>query len=162
MQVTRIHLLSKYWHRHGFTLIDVTVAVLITGILASVAAPAFTGFLQHARAEAAAKRIRADLDLARRTAISQSQAQVVQFSVGSGLYVIPGIAHLDHPGQTYSVNVNMTPYSSTIKSAILGSDTGIKFNRFGVPDSGGQITVTSGMATQTVTIDPDTGKASVP
>ena len=162
MQVTRIHSLRNDGQRNGFTLVDVTVAVLITGILASVATPAFTGFLQHARADAAAKRIRADLDLARRAAVAQSRMQVVQFSVSSSVYTIPGMAHLDHPGQTYSVNMNLTPYSSTIQSAVLGSDANIQFNRFGVPDSGGVITVKSGRATQTVTIDPGSGKASVP
>lgn len=162
LQITRSQLRSSGRYRNGFSLIDVTLTVLITGILASAATPAFSGFLQHARADAAAKRIRADLDHARRTALAESQTRAVRFSVGTGIYTLPGMTHPDHPGQTYSVDLSLTPYSSTIQSVSAGSDTTIMFSRFGASDSGGVITVQSGLATQTVTVDPDTGKASVP
>lgn len=148
--------------RAGLTLVDVTVTMLVLGIMASSSIPAFSSFLLQARADSAAKRIRADLELARQTAIAESSTTTVSFSPMTGSYSVTGVDHPDHPGQAYAVDLNTYPYNSTMPVVSFGVGSTVQFNRYGTPDFGGNLQVQSGSATQTVTVDPDTGNASVP
>ncbi len=110
----------------------------------------------------AARRIKADLGYARQHAVSQSSPVTVQFFTGSETYTIPALPDLDRAGQTYSIDLTVYPYEVDIVSATLGGDSDVQFDRFGQPDSGGTITVAAGTHQQTVTIDPDSGGATIP
>jgi type IV fimbrial biogenesis protein FimT len=146
--------------RGGFTLPDLVITVLIIGIMAAVAAPKFAETIHQYRAEAAATRIKADLGLVRQHAVSTSSTQTVQFSIATNAYSIPGLSDLNHASQAYAVDLTAYPYSAVLESASLGGDNFLQFDRYGKPDSGGTITVESGGYQRTVTIDPDTGKAT--
>ena len=148
--------------RAGFTLIDMVVTVLLLAILTAVAAPKFSASLNRMRVESAAKRIRADLRLVRQKAISRSSTETIQFSTVSNNYTIPGMDDLNHPGQAYTVSLTIYPYNAAIVSASLGGDSDLQFDRYGQSDSGGTITVQSGSYQQTVTVNADTGKATIP
>jgi Tfp pilus assembly protein FimT len=138
------------------------ITVLIIGILAAVAAPKFSNSVQRLRAESAAKRIKANLGFARQNAVSTSSSQPVQFSPATNGYTLPGMADLNHSSQTYSVDLAAAPYNAVLVSATLGGDSDVQFNQYGQPDSGGMVTVESGGFQQAVSVDPDTGKASIP
>lgn len=138
------------------------IVVLIVSVLAAVAAPKFADTLHRTRAESAAKRIKADLGLARQNAISRTSTQTVQFTPATDDYTLPGMADLDHSSQTYSVDLAAAPYNVVLVSATLGGDSDVQFDQYGQPDSGGTITVESGAFKKTVTVDPDTGQASIP
>jgi prepilin-type N-terminal cleavage/methylation domain-containing protein len=148
--------------RGGFTLVELVVVIFIMGIVAAIATPKFGGSLGIYRADSAAKRIQADLKLARQAAMSESSVKTVTFIPLSDSYAIAGVDHPDHPGQAYSVDLTDHPYDSAITTALFGTGLVVQFDRFGVPDFGGSVMVQSGTATQTVTLNADTGKASVP
>ena len=148
--------------KRGVTLVDVTLTVAILGILASVAVPKFTDSLDRCRAQTAAAQIQADLTLARQLAMAKSGTLNVQFTSASNHYTLEGVDHPQRVGQVYTVELDDSPYRVNLVSADLGGDERVVFNAFGLPDSGGTITVQSGRWNQTVTIDPDTGKASLP
>lgn len=143
-------------------MVDLVITVLITGILAAVAAPKFVNSLHRMRAEQAAKRIKVDLGLARQAAISESKTLSVSFTPASDDYSIPGLPDIDRPGQAYAVALDASPYNAVLVSATLGGDADVQFDRYGKPDSGGTITVESGGYQETVTVEPETGKASIP
>ncbi|RIK86945.1 MAG: hypothetical protein DCC67_02460, partial [Planctomycetota bacterium] len=146
--------------RRGLTLVELAITVLVIGILTASAAPKFAEALRRIRIDAACRRIKADLTLARQTAMSKSATQSVQFTANSGTYSLPGMAALDRPAAAYSVDLSVAPYQVRVSSALLGADSQVIFDRFGQPDSGGVITVASGSAAGTVTVDGNTGLAS--
>lgn len=148
--------------RLGFTIVEAVLAVLIMGILAAVAVPKFARTLESYRVDAAAKRIQYDLKLARQAAISSSSSTTVQFTPAAGKYDILGVTDSNHPHSTYSVDLTVSPYQVVLTSADLGGDTLVIFDLYGRPDSGGTIAVRSGNITQTITVDADTGRATIP
>ena len=148
--------------RRGLSLVDLVISVLLMGILTATAAPRFAAVLERYRAQAAAERIQADLNLAREAAVSSSATVTIKFAPSTDNYNIPDLAHLDASGETYVVELTGAPYWARLNGADLGGDLILLFNRFGAPDSGGTITVQSGSAVQTVTVDPDTGRGSIP
>lgn len=148
--------------RAGFSLAELVVVMLVIGVLTSVASPRLADTLNRSRVTAAAARVAADLNLARRTAIATSAATMAQFVPGSNSYLLPGIDSLNDPGQPYALDLSTYPYHCEIVSALLGGDSDVSFDFHGRPDSGGTITLRAGGFQETVTIDPDSGRAAVP
>jgi prepilin-type N-terminal cleavage/methylation domain-containing protein len=144
----------------GFTLVELVIVVLIIGILTGVAAPKFVGSLKRARADAAALRVKADLNLARQTAMSRSATQSVQFTANSAVYTLPGIADPDHPATTYSVNLADASYGAVVTAASFGAGTILQFDRYGQPVNAGSVTISAGGFTKTVTVDATNGVVS--
>jgi prepilin-type N-terminal cleavage/methylation domain-containing protein len=147
----------------GFSLVELVMVVVIIAILAAMAVPRFGDSLAHRRVEAAARRIAADLALAQRRAKATSASHTVVFNTGGHAYVVEGAQDLDHPGDVYEVSLADDPYRAVITAIVLGADTPRKivFDGYGVPDSGGTIVVEAGGNQKTVTVDPDTGRATV-
>lgn len=150
--------------RRAFTLVDLTITVLIIGIMSAVATPKFVDAMIYRRADAAANRVAADLNLARRTAVSSGKPQVVNFTLVTSVYAMPGVTDIDHPGQTYSVDLTSTRYAVTLSSINFGASgtaTSITFDMYGRPDYGGSVTIQTGTQTRVVNVDADTGRATV-
>jgi len=159
--MTRPHTTAESRRRDGFTLIEVVIVVLILGIMAAMAAPRFVRSLMYHRAETAAKRVRADLELARQHAMTTSAGQTVSFDVGQDRYVLSGIAALDRPSQVYTTVLSDPPYEASINSADFGDDAVVTFNGYGVPDSGGTVVVQAGRFQRMITVQTDSGEFSI-
>ena len=142
----------------GVTLIDAVISLLIISILAGIAVPQYANALAGRRLEAAATRIVADLSLARRQAQMSGTNQSVLFDAGNDSYVLVGVQHLHRAGEEYKVSLSQEPYRATIVSAELGGDAEIIFDGYGVPDTGGTITIQVGARTKAINIDADTGQ----
>ncbi|HUU82229.1 MAG TPA: GspH/FimT family pseudopilin [Phycisphaerae bacterium] len=145
----------------AFSLIELVIVVSIIGVVAAIAAPRFANSIARQRAEGAAKRIAADLALARSQAITRSTSQMVKFDLGSDSYVMAGVQHLDRAASAYKVDLSAEPYLAGLVSADFGGDDEVVFDFHGTPDSGGQVVIKAGAWQKTVTLDPDTGKATV-
>jgi len=163
----------------GFTLIELVICLMIMGILAAVAAPKYITSINRFRAEAAARRIAADLNHVRNRAIMKgpTQEEWVEFYTNTEEYELLDDPDLDRPSEEYWVRFADTPYPVDIVSCEFTNTEGytsnnrIKFNLYGravcgvgdgnPPISSGQIIVASGDEQRTVVIDPDTGISSV-
>jgi prepilin-type N-terminal cleavage/methylation domain-containing protein len=148
--------------RHiGFTLLDLMMAMAVIAIVAAIATPRYANAVTRYRAEAAARRVAADLALARQTAKSTSSSTTVQFDAADDSYLIPNVRELDTVGTMYRVQLQDPPYQAQIVSVDLGGDWQIIFDGFGIPDSGGFVIVQAGDYQYTVVVDPETGAVEI-
>ncbi len=144
--------------RQAFTLIELAMVVFIMGIIASIAVPRYANFVAQQRVEAAARRIVTDLAFAQRQAKFTSTTVSVDFAVGDdSTYELVGIQDPDHPGDNYVVSLLQEPYLARIISAPFGADSEIVFDGFGIPDTGGSVTVQVGSYQRTVQVDGNSG-----
>jgi len=164
----------------GYTLVELAITVLIMSILAAVAAPRYQEATARFRVEAAAKRIAADLNLARENANSKggvASGEWVSFYASSDYYKLHNDPDIDHPADEYRIYLEQTAYPVDLVSAQFTNTSGytstttVKYDMYGIANSGfttdaplaiGQIVVQSGAEQQTVVISPVTGEASVP
>ena len=154
-------MLSARHRNRSFTLIDLVMAMAVIVIVAAIATPRYANALTRYRAEAAARRVAADLALTRQTAKSTSSSRTVDFDDSDDSYTIPNVRELDTAGTMYRVQLQDSPYQAQIVSVDLGGDWQIIFDGFGIPDSGGFVIVQAGDYQYTVVVDPETGAVEV-
>lgn len=146
--------------RRAVSLVEVVLILAILAVLGAIAAPRFANSLALYRAQAAGRRIAADVNLAQWQAKASGGGQTVVFSTAANGYTLPGVAGLPGTAATYGVTLSADPYQATLVSATFGAGSTLTFDRFGQPSAGGTVVVTSGTAQSTVTVDPNTGKAA--
>ena len=165
--------------RRAFSLAEVMIVVLIMSILAVVAVPRYADSVDRFRAEAAAKRIAADMNLTRERAIMASAQADINFFAASDRYQMVNAPDINHSSQEYWVDLSKTAYPADLVSATFintdsGTDTvAVMWDMYGrahayvsPPGSGeplasGQVVVSAGNEQRMVDIDPVTGEASV-
>lgn len=154
----RPHLRAK---RQGFSLPELVIVVLITGITAAVAMPKFVDSLQKYRVNNAADRVVGDLARAQSAAYAASTSRTVTFTVATSQYQLANVTSVDHPSGTYLVDLSQEPYNSKLVSVFgqTGTQT-ITFNGYGQPSTGGNIVVAAGKFQKTIVVDPTTGVAA--
>jgi type II secretory pathway pseudopilin PulG len=136
--------------------------IAIIGILSAMAIPRFGNSIMLRSVDGAARRIAADFELARRHAMTASVAQTVRLQNGTDPgYTLVGLQHLDHPTQPYLVSFAQDCHGVALVSYNVGGDLELVFDMYGVPDSAGQLVIRAGSHQRTISIDAQTGRASV-
>lgn len=156
--------------RSGYSFIEMLIVVMIIGILGAVTAPRFFTSMDRFRADAASRRMKADLDLARRQAKLTSTPQAVQFWSTPPKYLLTGIADLDHPGSDYTVDFSTNGYPVVFDSIDFEGNSDLTFNTFGQPQTGspleplnndGSVVIRSGLQVRTIIINSATGTVTI-
>lgn len=154
------HALPRRPHpRAAFSLIELTIVLIIMGIMAAITIPRLANSIARRQVELAADRVADDLNLARQQAKALSKSVTVVFNQSAGTCTLVGIPSLDRDGSQYTTRLADPPYRVTVQTVDFGSDTMVKFNGFGEPDTGGILTVTVGRFSRSVTLDPISGRA---
>jgi type II secretory pathway pseudopilin PulG len=136
------------------------IVLLIMGIFGAVAIPTFYDSILFHRVESAARRVKADLDLVRRTARLTSTEQT--FTVTNKTCTASAaITGLDKPTQAYSVDLAKPPYSLDDVTPNFGGQTEVDFDGYGKPSSGGTVILRCSNHYCTVTLDGDTGQVTI-
>ncbi len=151
---------SGFW-RAGFTLVEVGLVLLLVGVLAAMAVPRYMNSLNNYRASMAAKRVAADLALARNDAWATGARRTVMFIPGTNEYQLQGVRDVDRNLADTTVNLAVAPYAATLVSADFRGEQTVVFDGYGVPVAAGQVVVSSGSCLKTVVIDGG-GGARVP
>ena len=145
----------------GFSLVELTFVMMVIGIMTALALPRYSNALARYRADATARRIVADLNLARAQARSTSTTQPVVFDLINNNYQLPGVTTLDRRSTNYQVNLAGAPYYSTLSSVDFATTTQVTFSIFGEADNSGTIVITAGEATKTITFDATNSSATI-
>jgi Tfp pilus assembly protein FimT len=146
----------------GLSLIEMTIVLFTLGVISAVGALRYAETLQDHRAQRAAQRIAADIESARHTARSRNQAITISFDVPNHSYSITGLTNPDRQSAPFSVVINDEVLSARLISASFGGDAALQFSGFGMPDSGGVLTLQAGSTVKTVTVVAGTGAVTVP
>ena len=157
----------------GFTFVEVLIVVLIMGIAAALTVPMF-GQTDATRLRAAANLLVADLGYAQVESISHGDdPRLVVFDQDNGSYRIAAVSDPDTPITNPAGN---QPYVMTfgtgrahelagvsIQGHALDGDDRLQFGIYGQLDQTDPATITlaSGGASITITLDPTSGEASV-
>jgi len=135
------------------------LAIIVT--LAAIATPRYAASLTRYRADLAARRIIGDIEQARLGAKAASTSISIEFFVGDNKYEIPGLSPLNGSSGSYIVELSARPYEAKLVSAGFSGDAELIFNGWGMPDSSGTVILTVGSERRTITVDGETGKATV-
>ncbi len=149
------------FHRRGFTLAELIVVISVTAILAGLAMPRYAAAVNRSKVDAAARRMVADLALVQARAKANSSTQTISFTAGTSQYQINGMSDLDRSSASYVVALAAEPYGVSLSWSGIGNDNSLSFNGYGVPDTLGSFVITRGGYSKTVSIDKDTGAATV-
>jgi prepilin-type N-terminal cleavage/methylation domain-containing protein len=147
--------------RRAFTLLELSIVVVLVSILAVVALPRFINSTANHRLNMAAVRIVADLAMAQRQARITGTSQTLEFETDMHGYTLHGMTDIDHPGSLYHVHLYEEPYCVTRVLVDFGGDLDILFDGYGNPDSGGSVVIQIGDEQRTITVDAQTGRATV-
>ena len=136
----------------GFSLIELVLVMTIISILAAIAVPRYAGALTRYRADAAARRVVADLGYARSLARTTSTGVEVQVKNDEDSVLLAGVRSMDDPAERWELALDGRPYYANDK---------LTFDGYGDPDAGGSIVIAVGSEKRTVVLDINTGKAGV-
>lgn len=164
--------------RAAFTFIELMVVMVILGIAAMLAVPMFSS-AADTQLQAAATMIAADLDYAKNLAITRQMNVTAVFDPSTESYRVQdsGGTVLSHPtktGAAFQVNFasdNRTNQVDITDATGFDGLSSITFDYLGSPYSGtttttamttGQIALSAGTYSTTVTIEPVTGYIRIP
>ncbi len=139
----------------AFTLIELTIVMLILSIITALAAPHLLDAVSYHRVEAAAERIRHDLLYAQHMARTKSTQQAVVFDTVTSSYSLTGLADFDRPSSTYAVHLSDAPMSAILDSADFNGAATVVFNGFGLPTASGSVVVHVGRQQRVIKVESD-------
>ncbi len=145
----------------GFSLLELVLVLGIIAILAAIALPRYSAATSRYQVDLAACRMVQDLALAQAAAQAQGATQRVRIDQGTDQIVLLDTAALDPHMPTYRTYLSDSPYEVDVSSSEFDADDYVIFDGWGLPDSGGTAVLTLGSETRTITVDPNTGKASI-
>jgi prepilin-type N-terminal cleavage/methylation domain-containing protein len=143
-------------HRfRGFSLAELAAVLFILAMLAAIAAPRVANTIRRQRLDNASRRLMVDLELVRSQAILDSADRTLTLSLAGQYYTLPTQVRVASECQ---VNLNVTPYEGVSITGVSYTPTQVTFNRLGLPQAGGSITLQSGSESAIITISSTSGR----
>jgi Tfp pilus assembly protein FimT len=133
--------------------VELVVVVLLLGIMASVAAPKYGDALATYRVDCAARRIAADLRMARDYAQKVSVTESVDFNAAADSYAMSSMKDVNRPAIVYTVSLAAQQYAADVTSANFEGVDVIAFDMYGRPDRVGSVVVQSQTKQRTISVD---------
>lgn len=160
----------------AFSMLELVVVLAITATLAGIAVPRFARSIARSRADAAASRLVADLELARARARSTSRPREVRFVASGTAYVLQSEPTATTAAAAYLVDLEAQPYAARITGLTLAAAVSpgaavsttptaaasrtIIFDAFGTPVRAATIDLAVGSEKRRITVDASSGRAT--
>ncbi len=145
----------------GFSLIELVLVTAIVAVLAAIAAPRYGQASSRYRLDLASRRVVADLELAQSCAKAASSPRSVVFIAGTDQYRLSGVPAPDGMVGDYTVSLAAEPYKTDISAVDFNDTHQVVFSGWGLPDSGGAVTLIAGSQHKTIHVDGETGQVSI-
>jgi type II secretory pathway pseudopilin PulG len=143
-------------------MVELLMVIAIIGVATAIAMPRWTRSVARYEADAAARRLAADLAWAQSMARNTSTSLTVHFNISDSSYQLVGVADPDHPNKGYSVDLKQPPYRCTIVASSASDANGnIVFDGYGATTSAGSIVLQAGEAQKQVTVNGGNGGATI-
>jgi type II secretory pathway pseudopilin PulG len=147
--------------RAAFSMIELMLVVATLAIISAMAAPRYGAAVAHYRADAASKRIAADLAFAMSRARSTSKPITVVFTIATKSYQMATVPDPLTSAAVYTVNLGSEPYNASIVSADFSGVPQVTYSIYGGPSSAGTVVISVGSFQKTITLDGVTGKTTI-
>lgn len=147
--------------RRGFSLVELVVVMLIISMVAAIGMPRYAAAAQRFRADAAARRVAADLQYVRNNARACSMARTIVFNVTGSSYQAAGIADPVSGGTSYAVSLGAEPYKAFLVSANFGGSSTLSITGFGVPGASGSVVLQVGVERRRIALDSESGETTI-
>ncbi|QDT06764.1 hypothetical protein K227x_51800 [Rubripirellula lacrimiformis] len=148
-------------------MIELTITVLIVGLIAAVATPQFAASTCVANLQSAAYHVAADVEHIRRSAIVTGRPTSIDFDNSTAQYESVTVFSTQRKGTLVDVELRQLSDSSTQMIADFDGESSLSFDTEGVPRAGsaamtsGSIDLRCGGFRYVVTIAKGTGAVSV-
>jgi len=178
---------SSSWSPRGFTLLEVTVVLVMAAIIVGLAAPRFLGYFIQRRLQNAAFLVLNDLRLAQQEAVARSaespRVEICFRTDGYDIYAVrfldpvnrcelvgePGclassvdIIKVVNGGQEYSGGIAVAPFPATTSCHVSALRAALTFLSSGTPSpNGGYVQLQTGAQTYCVDIETATGRSKI-
>ena len=106
------------------------MVLVIVGIVAAIAVPRYFHAIARYRANAAAQRIVADLELARTSARTAGLSRTATFDLAAGALTISDVTPLNRIGTVYRTDFTAEPYRTALVAAGEKDTTGKDYNTY--------------------------------
>jgi prepilin-type N-terminal cleavage/methylation domain-containing protein len=146
----------------AYSLLELIVVISLLAIVAAVGSVRYAEALSQHRARRSAEQVAADIQSARHAARGGLAGVSVSFDTVNERYTLAGVPHPHHKSGAYVVELSTGPLAAQLGTANFGGDGVLSFNTFGIPDSGGSVTIQCGSTAQTVTVVAGTGAVTIP
>lgn len=123
--------------------------MLIIGIIGAIALPRFAQANARQQLAAAANRVASDLEKARHQARASSNLVTMSFDTAGNSYSYATAAE----GNLFDLQLDASPYQIELANAVFDGGSTVSFNGFGIPNTGGTITLESSSGTVTITLN---------
>jgi MSHA pilin protein MshC len=150
-------------HTEGYSLIELIMVIVMTGIITAVALPRLTGF-SGVDAYSAAKQVKADIRYTQELAVSKFRKTKITFDADTD----PGTYVITSSGTNPTLlNRALPPSSKATFNAVDDGTTGLvyTFNSYGEPDptegADDILKISTPGSSERIQVEPMTGRVSI-
>ena len=153
--------------RGAFTLVEIIIVVLLMGILAAASMPVIGAAAADMKLRATARKLAADLNYIRSLAVTEGAEYGIVYSAtgykalkpADGDMDDPGLEPITHPLTHRPWVVDLSDDQITL-AADFSDESKVMFDSTGAPNAAGQIVMTLGKISTTVTVEASTGRVN--